>query len=81
MTTYEKHMALYREHSDKAQEHLHTAILAMRQNDDETRRAEYDKYLTESRLANKHFGIAQAVATKHHNRILAGLPSKPLYTV
>ena len=80
MTTYEKHMALYSEHIDKAKKHLHNAIVAIGQNDNVRQRAEFDEYFTEYHLANKHFGIAQAIATRHFNRIDARLPTAPLFT-
>lgn len=80
MTAYEKHMALYHEHNDKAKEHLHNAIVALRHNNDVRRRAEFDKHNAEYHLAKKHFGIAQAIATRTFNRREAGLPAAPLFT-
>lgn len=80
MTAYEKHIALYHEHNDKAKEHLHNAIVALRQNDNVQWHAEFDKHNAEHHLANKHFGIARAIATRHFNRMEARLPTAPLYT-
>lgn len=80
MTAYEKHIAMYHEHNDKAKEHLHNAIVALRHNNNVLSRAEFDKHNAEYHLANKHFGIAQAIATRTHNRMMAGLPTASLFT-
>lgn len=56
--TQEQHHNLWNEHHQKAMEHL----AAFRRN--VTDLSEWEAYKAESKLANKHWGIEQAMYTK-----------------
>ena len=67
--TRDEHLAIYREHRDAAAELLHKSILALRQQQYEDSRTLFDEYLAETRKANKHRGIADAMWTRQHSMI------------
>ena len=61
--TREEHVNLWREHNNKA-------MSALRNFRDNVRRDEFwQEYLRESRIANKHWGIAQMMFTKKFGKI------------
>lgn len=61
--TEAEHRNLYREHNANAREALHRFVNDM--ND----RASWEEYLSERKLANKHYGIANAMWTKSMKKL------------
>ena len=67
--TRDEHLALYHEHKDAAAELLHQAIIALRNDRQEDCTRLFREYESETKLANKHWGISEAMWTRKHGRI------------
>lgn len=67
--TRDEHITIYSEHKDKAIALLRKSNLALEQGQYKDSRKLFDEYLAESKIANKHWGIAQAMWTRKHGRI------------
>lgn len=59
---WDMHKRLRKEHQDKA-------VTALRRFRESMNQSDYDEYKKESKIANKHQGIAQMMFTKKYGRI------------
>lgn len=59
---WEMHNSLRREHRNKS-------IEALKRFQDSRDRSDWEEYLSEDHLANKHFGIAQAMWTRKYGKV------------